>query len=260
MSRDDGFPVMDLSTDYVNDPKWRRLHRASPELLAAAFMAYTSAMCESWKAGHKVKVEDGWPVLLPYDRAVIKALMDAGFVDARGYIRPKSWSAWFEPAARRREKSRERWRRYNEKRDADTTVVPRGSDADTATSVPSGLSVPTEPSVRPASDDADAFSDYYSLTTRYPKGRTEEWLRELVGEFGDHDVGRSLATEWRADSDLKTFLSRTEARLRSDAHAAERARSKPKPRMIRSAEEIAEAERQRKAILEEWSIIKEINA
>lgn len=105
-------------------------------------------------------------------------------------------------------------------------------------------------------EDADAFSDYYALTIRYPKGRTEEWLRELVAEFGDRDVGRALGAEWGVARDIQTFLGRTEARLRADAHAAERSRSKPKARVVRSADEIAEAERQRKAILEEWSIVK----
>jgi hypothetical protein len=142
MSREDGFPVMDVSTDYVNDPKWRRLHRSSPELLLPAFMAYTATMGESWKAGQRVTVEEAWPALLAFDATVIVALRDAGFIDKRGFIVTRSWTGWFGPACQRRAKSRARWARYNEKRDADTTDVPRGSDVSTATSVP-----PVRPSV-----------------------------------------------------------------------------------------------------------------
>lgn len=152
MSRDDGFPVMDVSTDYVNDPKWRRLHRAHPELLLPSFMVFTATLAESWKAGHRVAVEESWPALVAFDPAVIEALQEAGFTDRRGFIVPKSWDGWFRPAFERRAKSRDRWKRYNEKRDADTTEVPRGSDVSTATSVPpvhpSVPSVPTRPSER----------------------------------------------------------------------------------------------------------------
>lgn len=144
MSRDDGFPVMDVSTDYLNDPKWRRLHRAHPELFPVAFVAFTAAMAESWKAGHRVSVEDAWSPLLPFSSKVIEALREAGFIDRRNLVIVKSWDGWFLPAFERRAKSRARWRRQNEKRDADTAVPPRGTDADTTTSVPS------VPPVRPS--------------------------------------------------------------------------------------------------------------
>lgn len=145
MGRDDGFPVMDVSSAFLNDPKWRRLHRSSPELFPAALVAYTATLCESWAAGRRVSVEDAWSALLPYDAAVVTALRDAGFLDRKGFIIGASWAKWFRPAHERREKARDRWKRYNAKRDADTTDAPRGSDAVPATSVP-----PVRPSVLPS--------------------------------------------------------------------------------------------------------------
>lgn len=106
MSRDDGFSVMDVSTDYHNDPKWRRLYRASPELLPVAFMAYTATVAESWKAGRRVTLEDAWPALLTYDPAVVSALTTAGFLDRRGLIVSRAWASWFDVAARRRQDRR----------------------------------------------------------------------------------------------------------------------------------------------------------
>jgi hypothetical protein len=148
MSRDDGFAIMDVSTDLLNDPKWRRMHRRTPELIPAAFMAYAATLAESWRSGQRVSVEEAWPVLLPYDEAVIAALRTARLLDKRGLIPVEAWRNWFEVARNRREKSRERWRRHNANRDADTALVPRGSDAGTTTSVPLLPSVPSVPTVR----------------------------------------------------------------------------------------------------------------
>jgi hypothetical protein len=151
-SRSDGFAIMDVSTSICDDPKFRRLLRENPELVAPAFTAYVSVMAESWKIGKRMPVEDAWPGFLPFDQTVCDALRRVALVDARGLVSSKAWRGWFEPARERRSKSRDRWARYNAKRDADTTFPPRGSDADTATSVPpvpSGPSGPTGSSVPP---------------------------------------------------------------------------------------------------------------
>lgn len=145
MSRDDGFAVMDVSSDIVNDPKVRKLYRHAPDHAGSAFAAYIATMGESWKAGRRVTVDDAWPAFLAFDRVAVDALIHVGLLDARGRVTTKAWSGWFETARKRRETSRARWSRYNAKRDADTTVGPRGSDVDTATSVP-----PVRPSVPPA--------------------------------------------------------------------------------------------------------------
>jgi hypothetical protein len=95
----------------------------------------------------------------------------------------------------------------------------------------------------------DAFSDYYALTVRYPRGRTEEWLNELVAEFGDIEVGKALAFEWKTSTDLRSFLSRTDAHLRQMAHEAEVERKRPKPKAVPNPEDAARFEEQRRAIL-----------
>lgn len=147
MSREDGFAVMDVSVDIANDPKVRKLFRYAPDHALVAFMAYVATMGESWKAGRRVNVDDAWPPALPFSRPAVDALIHVGMLDARGQVPAKAWRAWFEVARERRLKSRDRWARYNAKRDADTTSLPRGSDVGTATSVPS---VPSDrPSVPP---------------------------------------------------------------------------------------------------------------
>ena len=149
MTRDDGFAVMDVSSDYVNDPKWRKLHRAHPDLFAAAFVAYTATMCESWKAGRRVSIEDAWPVILPYDAEVVAALRTATFIDRHGLIVIRSWDGWFGPANRRREIAREAGREGNARRwgtrsGGDRVAIGSESGADPST-VPSVPTVPTGP-------------------------------------------------------------------------------------------------------------------
>lgn len=155
MPRDDGFAIMDVSTSICDDSKFRRLQRENPEHVAVGFTAYVATMADSWKAAKRVPIDDAWPAFLPFDGAVCDSLKRVGLLDSKGRVSPIAWRAWFEPARERRAKSRDRWTRYNAKRDADTTVVPRGSDADTATSVPSvrpsdpsGSSVPSPRATR----------------------------------------------------------------------------------------------------------------
>lgn len=104
---------------------------------------------------------------------------------------------------------------------------------------------------------ADALDDYYRLTLRYPTGRTKEWLTELANEFGHPETGRALAGEWRASNDPKSILSRCEARLRSEAHHAERERAKPKPRLIVTPEEAVRLEEARLAIIADLTTVTE---
>lgn len=147
MSREDGFAVMDVSTDICNDPKFRRLQRESPAAVAVGVFAYFAIMGESWKAGRRVAAVDAWPALVPFDPAIVEAMVSAGLLDRRGLLPQKAWDSWYRPAAERRAKSRDRWARYNAKRDADTALPPRGNDAATATSAPSVPSVrPSDPS------------------------------------------------------------------------------------------------------------------
>jgi hypothetical protein len=162
MSRDDGFAVMDISTSIHEDQKFKRLARRHPELAAPAFLAYVATLAESWRGAELVSVEDAWPSLIPYDRAVILALRRFELVDRDGLVADETWDRWFGPALERKRRARERWARANAKRhaalmadDADTAAAPRGTDEETA-GVPRGNSavtgairpsVPSDPSV-----------------------------------------------------------------------------------------------------------------
>lgn len=154
MSRDDGFAVMDVSTDILNDPKFRKLQRLHPELVGQGCTAYLAVMAESWKAGRRLPLADAWPAVLAFDPAVERALVDVGLLDRKSFVPQKVWDNWFTPAFKRREATRERWRRANENRangstnnsaqpTTDTPRPPRGSNADTG-AIPSVPSVPSE--------------------------------------------------------------------------------------------------------------------
>jgi hypothetical protein len=246
MSRDDGFAVMDVSTDIVNDPKFRRLHRQNPEHVIAGFLAYVATMGESWKAGRRVPVADAWPVILPYDEAVIGSMVASELLDAKGLIPAKTWSGWFGPAQKRRKATRDRWRRANEKRGAENTnnsaqsaPEPRGNSADTGAipSVPSvSQSVPSDPSVPPVSSaypegDRDCLDTYHDLTMFQPWGKWPgDKLKGAITEYGDAVVDAALRAEHSGDPDRKTLLDRTLARLARDADRAKEAKkAAPKP-------------------------------
>lgn len=147
VSRDDGFAVMDVSTGYVDDPKWRKLLRHAPDQLGPAFIAYTATMAESWRAGRRVSIDDAWPALIPYSKPAVDALRHAGLLDSHGHVQMRAWRGWFGPAKERRDAFRDRWARANEKRRAATEQLPRGDSAATASPVPSVPSDPSVPSV-----------------------------------------------------------------------------------------------------------------
>src|SRR5581483_6077678 len=103
MSRDEGFAVMDISVDIVNDPKVRRLFRERSDEAAPAFVAYVAMLGESWRAGRRVSIEDSWPAALPFVSDVVDALKHVKLIGARGFISARAWRGWFVPANARRE-------------------------------------------------------------------------------------------------------------------------------------------------------------
>jgi len=170
MSRGDGFAIMDVSTDIVNDPKVRKLFRLSPDHASAAFIAFIATLGESWKAGRRVKIDDAWPGYLDYDTAAVAALVTVGLLDKRGLLSLKAWEGWFGVAKSRRTASREKWRKENEKRRGNGAVdeqSPRGDYAVTTPTVPlrSSPSVPILPG-RP------------SVPSTRARDETEELLRQ----------------------------------------------------------------------------------
>lgn len=133
---------MDVSTSILHDPKVRRLQRHAPDRWAVAMIAYVSAMCESWKAGRRVSVEDAWPVGLTYDSLAAEALLQVGLVDANGLIVPRTWRSWFGKAKSRRAKTRADWRKWQENHRKSKGGVSPDSDPDKV--------IPSAPSVRPS--------------------------------------------------------------------------------------------------------------
>jgi hypothetical protein len=194
MARDDGFPVMDISTSIVHDPKFRLLHRERPEHVPAAFLAYVATLGESWKAGHRVSVTDAWPTLLPFDPEVVTSMIRVKLIERSGLPPRRAWDGWYTPARERRAASRERWRRANENRrtdgaaDSDDTArLPRGTR-----DVPRPPSVPT---VRPSKQSAPstrAREKDDGLTTPPTKGKLLHQLSEQYqdGELSEVDYER----------------------------------------------------------------------
>lgn len=179
MSRDDGFPVMDISTSIVHDPKFRQLHRERPEHVAPAFLAYIAVLGESWKAGRRVSVTESWPTLLPFDPDVVASMVHVKLIDRAGLPPRKAWDGWFRPAIERRTKARERWARYNAQRNADTASLPRGSDVSTATSVPSVR--PFLPTDRPSTARGEKHGQ---MTDGERRKRGLEPLSEVMARLG----------------------------------------------------------------------------
>jgi hypothetical protein len=146
VSRPPGFDVMDVDTSIANEPKFKRIARTRPEHVAPAFMVYVALLGESWKSAERATVGDAWPILLPFDEAVVESMKAASLIDKSGRVPATAWKKRFTEANQRRKIARDRWNRYNANRakpadartndDADTTQSPRGTNADTASSVP----------------------------------------------------------------------------------------------------------------------------
>jgi hypothetical protein len=149
MSRDEGFAVMDVSTSLLQDTKVRRLQRHAPDRWPVAMLAYISAMAESWKAGHRVTVEDAWPIGMPYDELAAQGLAHVGLVDAQGFIVPRTWRGWYGKAKSRRAKTRADWRRWQETHRKNKGGVSPDSDPDKDKQSVSQSVSQSDPSVPP---------------------------------------------------------------------------------------------------------------
>lgn len=173
MSRDDGFAVMDVSTSILDDEKFKKLARYSPDHIGTAVTGFLATLSASWRHAKRVQIEDAWPAFMPFDRLAADALIHCKLLDKTGRIPAKPWNGWFGPARKRREVTRDRWDRYNAKRrgtstndDAATALAPRGNDAVTATPVRQSVS----PSVRQLNKASDSHD-------RRPIGPVEQMGR-----------------------------------------------------------------------------------
>jgi hypothetical protein len=150
MGRTEGFDVMDVSTALLNDPKVKRLAREHPEQLTTGFMAYVATMADSWRHGERVTVDDAWPTYLAFDEPAVAALKAVQLLDARGRVTTSGWRGYFESARDRREKTRERWRRWNEAKAKKEPASNGATNADTALGKRGANVGQTPPSVRPS--------------------------------------------------------------------------------------------------------------
>jgi hypothetical protein len=252
---------MDVSTDIVNDPKFRRLHRQNPEHVVAGFLAYVAILGESWKAGRRCLITDAWPVILPYDEAAIAAMVAAELLDEKGQIPAKTWTGWFGPAQKRRKNTRDRWKRANDKKaetstnnSAPTAQEPRGNHAATVAipSVSQSVSQsdpPAPPVDAPPSLECepalDAYQRFYVSPSRdalcfldeLAAEFGQEWTARAIGEAGKEGRGKLLS---RAKGLLILWVRKSEkdeAGAERDRNAAKRAPVHFQPRPEETAEE-----------------------
>lgn len=137
MSSDEGFAVMDVSTSLLEDEKFKRLARDYPGLAATGTMGFVSVLAASWRHGKRVQVRDAWPAWAPYDVDAVGALMAVKLLDRTGRLPVGSWRGWFDPACKRRENFRAKWRRANDRRRVTRTNDHRGNRGVTTTDRPS---------------------------------------------------------------------------------------------------------------------------
>lgn len=256
MSRGDGFDIADISSSIHEDVKFKRLARKYPALVATAFLAYVATLCESWRDGERVSIEDAWPVaLVPYDPAVVEALVEFDLIHV-GLVERDSWEKWFGPAKRRRDVAREAGRKGNRLRwhpgDDDggapdrvgtpnpiaprsgsdpRPVLPTGPTGPTVRSVsrapgPAGPGPDAGPGARPdpgprAREGSDPADTYWTLTGKYPAEGTLKWIDDLAEQYGPESVSRALAAEHLNDSTVTSLLGRAKVRLRRGARLAD---------------------------------------
>ncbi len=174
MSRDDGFPVADLDSSYLDDPKmrdlWQRLH--DPDRMAAAVVLHAATVLASWRQGERVSVTQAAPLWLTVDGELVAALQGARLIDKAGKVPASSWSEWFGPAFSRRETRREAGRiggsASGKQRSTVAEATPKQPSTDaepvrpSVPSVPTGLTVPSvlpNASARPPVGAAARFDD-----------------------------------------------------------------------------------------------------
>jgi hypothetical protein len=202
MSRPDGFNIMDVSTSIQDDPKFRRLARAHPDLWASALGLYVVLLAASWKAGDRVMLSDAWPLFLPIDPAVVAAL-SVELLDDEGRIPEDTWQGWYGPAQERREARRDSGRLGGRKSGAGRSEasLQRRSSAAPATLNPSDRpSTPSDRSARPREGNLDEVTSTNEPWGPNWGGFLEEWRRR----YGDPPTERHRAALWEIVRDRPT--------------------------------------------------------
>jgi hypothetical protein len=151
MSRDAGFANADLDTGIARDPKFRRLARLHPDLIAVAFAGYIGLLAESWGSGERRVATDGWPEIISYNDEAVAALIEVGLLDRASRLPAKAWKSWYGVACSRRELRRSAGSLGGQRRSSNARAKLEQSPSD-ALPVPSVPSVPSVPAPRASFD------------------------------------------------------------------------------------------------------------
>jgi hypothetical protein len=178
MSRSAGFDRMDVATSIVDDPKFRTLARVYAQRAdyAIAVTAYVGLLALSWREGERLTLEEGWPMLLPYEKRTADAMRAVGLVDEEFRIPEPAWQSWFGSASERRRLGREKQHRADVRRGR--TKAPSEPDSPTGspdrhTDSPSGgqAGPPEGPTVdRPQSSGGPTYGTPRRLPRRSRNG------------------------------------------------------------------------------------------
>jgi hypothetical protein len=102
MPRGAGFANADIDVNIARDPKFRRLARLHPDLIALSFAGYVGMLAESWGTGERKTALDAWPEILPWSAEAVSALQEVGLLDASQKVTTTAWRGWFGAACERR--------------------------------------------------------------------------------------------------------------------------------------------------------------
>lgn len=230
----EGFVEMNVSTSVLDDPKWRNLHRARPDLVAVAWTAYTGALAESWRSGRPVEVIEAWPTILrfePEQAAEVRALLiGAGLLTSDGVIPTGVWDKWFGKASRGREKLRAKWRA--DKAKGRSTTESEEESATESTPSSTGGSAPNPSGQSGQSLSGQALLDatrpvreaYRALLGhRRPLSSTvDAFLTELAQEFGADLAVYGIRTYGSTAPAKGKALTWVRDNLRRDSHGNSR--------------------------------------
>jgi hypothetical protein len=158
VSRDAGFDRCDLDTGIFSDPKFKKLARNHPDLIAVATAGYIGIVAQSWRAAERLSAEDAWPAILPWSPDAVVAMQEANLLDVDGKIVEHAWESWFGEANRRRLGGRARWQRYNKTRG--------GSEGDSETAAEKKSPAPLEENSQSVSQSVARVV----VTTELPRG------------------------------------------------------------------------------------------
>lgn len=142
MPSGEGFDRMDVKTSIHRDPKFKKLARLHPDLLASGFMAFVATLGESWSNAERLDARDAWPELLPYSDDVLDALQEVSLLDDDYKVASGTWEEWFGQVTRRRAANRRRW--------ADAKRNTRGGHEEPAETPSNGNAESRVPSVLPS--------------------------------------------------------------------------------------------------------------